>query len=150
MIDDLKYFYDDEGYNTEVTLINCHYPVTEDKFVLQFGIIVKKSEHLSAEAAQEVADKNIVGVGRGFREDIAIWSNKTRIDNPLLCEQDGPVYQLRRWYEQFYVDVADIEPEMVNRFEFEIDTTTANDAWHAEVAENLAKRDLVGTQTGQD
>ena len=37
-------------------------------------------------------------------------SGRTRppIQNPLLCEEDGPVYQLRRWYEQFYVDVADV------------------------------------------
>ena len=62
------------------------------------------------------------------------------MQNPLLCEEDGPVYQLRRWYEQFYVDVADIAPEMTDRFEFEVDTTRANEYWHAEVAENLAKR----------
>ena len=62
------------------------------------------------------------------------------MQNPLLCEEDGPVYQLRRWYEQFYVDVADVTPEMTERFEFEVDTTKANEYWHAEVAENLAKK----------
>ena len=76
----------------------------------------------------------------GFEQDVAIWKSKARIDNPLLCEEDGPVYQLRRWYEQFYVDVADIEPDMVARFEFEVDTTKANEFWHAEVAENLRVR----------
>ena len=54
-----------------------------------------------------------------------IWLHKSRVDNPLLCAEDGPVYQLRRWYEQFYRDVADIEPDMVARYEFEIDTTRA-------------------------
>ena len=68
-----------------------------------------------------------------------IWKNKTRIDNPLLCEEDGPVYQLRRWYQQFYVDVADIEPEMTERFEFELDTTKPNEMWRREVSENLAR-----------
>ena len=58
-----------------------------------------------------------------------------------LEEEDGPVYQLRRWYEQFYVDKADIEPEMVERFEFEVDTTKANENWRAEVAENLARKE---------
>ena len=47
-------------------------------------------------------------VKMGFEQDVEIWKNKARIDNPLLCEEDGPVYQLRRWYEQFYVDVADV------------------------------------------
>ena len=42
-----------------------------------------------------------------------IWTHKSRIDNPLLCAEDGPVYQLRRWYEQFYTDVEAITPDMV-------------------------------------
>jgi 3-ketosteroid 9alpha-monooxygenase subunit A len=70
---------------------------------------------------------------------VEIWLHKTRIDNPLLCAEDGPVYQVRRWYEQFYRDVADVEPDMVARFEFEIDTTRAVAGWEAEVAANLAR-----------
>ena len=62
------------------------------------------------------------------------------VQNPLLCEEDGPVYQLRRWYEQFYVDEDDVAPEMTDRFEFEVDTTKANEYWQEEVAENLAKK----------
>ena len=77
--------------------------------------------------------------GSGFLQDVHIWKNKVPVQNPLLCEEDGPVYQLRRWYEQFYVDQADIAPEMVDRFEFEVDTTKANEYWQEEVAENLAQ-----------
>jgi 3-ketosteroid 9alpha-monooxygenase subunit A len=77
------------------------------------------------------------GVSKGFLQDVEIWKHKTRIDNPLLVEEDGAVYQLRRWYQQFYVDVADIQPEMVERFEIEVDTTRANEYWNAEVEENL-------------
>jgi 3-ketosteroid 9alpha-monooxygenase subunit A len=62
------------------------------------------------------------------------------VQNPLLCEEDGPVYQLRRWYEQFYVDKADVTEEMTQRFEFEVDTTKANEFWRAEVAQNLARK----------
>ena len=76
--------------------------------------------------------------GEGFLQDVHIWKNKAPVQNPLLCEEDGPVYQLRRWYEQFYVDKADITAEMVDRFEFEVDTTKANEYWQEEVAENLA------------
>ena len=74
----------------------------------------------------------------GFEQDVAIWKNKARIDNPLLCEEDGPVYQLRRWYEQFYVDATDIAPDMVDRFEYEVDTTHAREKWCKELAANLA------------
>ena len=60
------------------------------------------------------------------------------MDNPLLCAEDGPVYQLRRWYEQFYVNVGDVQPDMTARYEFEVDTTRAVAAWEAEVAQNLS------------
>ena len=69
-----------------------------------------------------------------------IWKNKARIDNPLLVEEDGPVYQLRRWYEQFYVDAADVVPEMTDRFEYELDTTVPLEAWTKEMEANIAAR----------
>jgi 3-ketosteroid 9alpha-monooxygenase subunit A len=45
---------------------------------------------------------------------------------------------LRRWYEQFYTNVEDIAPDMVARYEFEVDTTHAVAGWETEVAQNLA------------
>ncbi len=39
----------------ESALINCHYPVSADKFVLQYGIIVKKSDTIAGAAADELA-----------------------------------------------------------------------------------------------
>jgi 3-ketosteroid 9alpha-monooxygenase subunit A len=82
------------------------------------------------------------GVSKGFLQDVEIWKHKTRIDNPLLVEEDGAVYQLRRWYQQFYVDAADVTPEMVARFEIEVDTTRSNEYWNVEVAENLKAKDV--------
>src|SRR5207248_1562645 len=121
-------------------LINCHYPIDANSFVLQYGIIVKQSDTLPDDLAMQTA----IGLGDfvkvGFEQDVAIWKNKARIDNPLLCEEDGPVYQLRRWYEQFYVDVADVADDMTARFEFEIDTSHAVESWEKEVAENLRRR----------
>jgi 3-ketosteroid 9alpha-monooxygenase subunit A len=122
----------------ETVLINCHYPVSSTSFVLQWGVMVKKPQGMSDEQATGMAAMFAQGVEQGFLQDVEIWRNKTKIDNPLLCEEDGPVYQLRRWYEQFYVDVADVTPEMTQRFEFEIDTTRAVDFWQKEVEENLA------------
>jgi 3-ketosteroid 9alpha-monooxygenase subunit A len=138
MTDELTYHYDRMDVRT--TLINCHYPIDENSFVLQYGIIVKKQDGLDEEAAMEVANTQALYVRRGFEQDVQIWKNKARIDNPLLCEEDGPVYQLRRWYEQFYVDVADIEPQMVERFEYELDTTKPNEVWEKQVQDNLAAK----------
>ncbi|WGX99381.1 Rieske 2Fe-2S domain-containing protein [Nocardioides sp. L-11A] len=131
---------DYKGFVTEVILINCHIPTGPESFTLQYGISVRKPEGLDDKTCAYIAERYTESFGDGFLQDVAIWENKVAVQNPLLCEEDGPVYQLRRWYEQFYVDVADIKPEMVDRFEFEVDTTKANEYWHAEVAENLAKR----------
>jgi 3-ketosteroid 9alpha-monooxygenase subunit A len=128
---------DFKGFITEVVLINCHIPTGPDSFTLMYGIAVKKPEGLDEKTTAYIAKKYADMFGDGFLQDVAIWENKVPVQNPLLCEEDGPVYQLRRWYEQFYVDVADIEPDMVARFEFEVDTSKANEFWHAEVEENL-------------
>jgi 3-ketosteroid 9alpha-monooxygenase subunit A len=128
---------DYKGFETEVILINCHIPTGPDSFTLQYGITVKKPEGIDDDTAKYISKKYAQMFGEGFLQDVHIWKNKVPVQNPLLCEEDGPVYQLRRWYEQFYVDKADVVPEMVDRFEFEVDTTKANEYWQDEVAENL-------------
>ena len=133
-------WHDYHGTTMESVLINCHYPVTPDSFMLQWGVIVKRPPGLSDARAAKVAAKFADFIGLGFRQDVEIWTHKSRVDNPLLCAEDGPVYQLRRWYEQFYLDVEDVAPDMVARYEFEVDTTRAVAEWEAEVAENLAGR----------
>ncbi|NEB81520.1 Rieske 2Fe-2S domain-containing protein [Streptomyces sp. SID14478] len=127
-----------DGVEMESVLINCHYPVAADSFVLMYGAIVKKLPGMTDEQAAYAAEQTSAGLAKGFEQDVEIWRNKTRIDNPLLTEEDGPVYQLRRWYEQFYVDATEVKDEMVRRFEFEVDTRHAGEAWRAEVSANLA------------
>jgi 3-ketosteroid 9alpha-monooxygenase subunit A len=136
MIDDLTYHY--EQGDAKTILINCHYPIDSNSFVLQYGIIVKKSDRLPGDQAMQTAISLGDFVKLGFEQDVQIWRHKARIDNPLLVEEDGPVYQLRRWYQQFYVDVADVQPDMVDRFEFELDTTRPYKAWMKEVEANMA------------
>ncbi|MUL65599.1 3-ketosteroid-9-alpha-hydroxylase [Mycobacterium sp. CBMA 234] len=136
MIDDLTYHYPEADHKT--ILINCHYPIDANSFVLQYGIVVKKMAGLPEEAAMATAVALGDWVKQGFEQDVQIWKNKARIDNPLLVEEDGPVYQLRRWYEQFYVDAADVVPEMTDRFEYELDTTVPREAWTKEMEANLA------------
>ena len=131
---------DFRGTEIESVLINCHYPINTTSFVLQYGVMVKRPPGVDQEMADVIAGKFSKSFRVGFEQDVEIWKNKTRIDNPLLTEEDGPVYQLRRWYEQFYVDVADISQDMTQRFEFEVDTSHAVQAWEREVAENLSRR----------
>ncbi|MEU6582513.1 Rieske 2Fe-2S domain-containing protein [Nocardia sp. NPDC046763] len=128
------------GFEVRSVLVNCHYPVTQDSFVLQYGITLERPTGVPADTANRLADRMTEGIGEGFLQDVEIWKHKSKIENPLLCDEDGPVYQLRRWYEQFYVDVADVDPKSVRRFEFEVDTSRANEVWELEVAENLRRR----------
>ncbi len=45
---------------------------------------------------------------QAFFEDVQFWHTKVRVDNPVLCDGDGPIHKLRQWYNQFYVDIADV------------------------------------------
>ncbi|MBJ7465634.1 MAG: aromatic ring-hydroxylating dioxygenase subunit alpha [Mycolicibacterium sp.] len=124
-------------FTIEVALINCHYPVSHNSFVLQWGVAVQNLPGLSADKSASLAKSMAKSFGEGFMDDVRIWQHKARIDNPLLTEEDGPVYQHRRWYEQFYVDLADVTSDMTDRFELEVDTSHANTFWQQEVAENI-------------
>jgi 3-ketosteroid 9alpha-monooxygenase subunit A len=150
----INYLWNDfRGSTVESVLINCHYPIDTNSFVLQYAVMVKKLPGVDGEMANKIAGKFSRSFSVGFLQDVEIWRNKTRIENPLLCEEDGPLYQLRRWYEQFYVDVEDITEDMVQRFEFEIDTAHAVQAWETEVQANLARRkadDGDGAEHGGD
>ena len=103
------------GFAVDSILLNCHVPITLRSFDLRFGMMVRKMKGMTDEMSRQVVDAYIKGVQQGFYQDVAIWDNKVRIDNPLLCEGDGPIYQLRDWYRQFYTDAAAVPEEMRKR-----------------------------------
>jgi hypothetical protein len=37
-----------------------------------------------------------------LEEDSVIWEHKTYHERPLLCDGDGPIAKLRKWFGQFY------------------------------------------------
>jgi 3-ketosteroid 9alpha-monooxygenase subunit A len=52
---------------------------------------------------------------RGVFADLAIWKDKIIIDNPILCDGDGPVTRLRQWYHQFLVPVDQVPESLKER-----------------------------------
>jgi 3-ketosteroid 9alpha-monooxygenase subunit A len=104
-----------QGHPLESILLLVHVPKDLNSFHQRFGVIVKKLPHLSAEQNTQIAEAYSQAVFDSFAQDQKIWDTKVRIDNPLLCSNDGPIVQLRKWYEQFYVDVAALSPEVQNR-----------------------------------
>ncbi|WP_416052995.1 Rieske 2Fe-2S domain-containing protein [Cupriavidus basilensis] len=104
-----------EGQPIHSILLNCHVPIDMNSFELRYGVLVKKVPGLSDEQNQAIAHAYVEQARNAFYEDVAIWDSKIRTDNPLLCEGDGPIYQMRDWYSQFYVDAEAVRPASVGR-----------------------------------
>ncbi len=85
----------------ENRLINCHTPIDENHLHLRFAVSLRMAEPARAE---RFAARYVENLRSGFAEDIAIWENKLYRDVPVLCDGDGPVGRLRKWYQQFYTD----------------------------------------------
>ena len=109
------------GYPVESILLNSHTPIDANSFELRFGVMVKKFPGMTQEACDAMVKQYVDLTNKAFGEDVQIWHNKVRIDNPLLCDGDGPVYQNRQWYEQFYMDAASIPAQLKSRRVVEID-----------------------------
>jgi len=110
-----------DGMTIRSMLITCNTPIDSHSFRLYYGVLVEKVPGLSDEQNQAIAEQYVTQAQNALLEDVAIWDNKVRIDNPVLCESDGPIYQARRWYEQFYVNAAEVQPDMRARKTVELD-----------------------------
>ncbi|MFB3079946.1 MAG: hypothetical protein ACE1Y4_18270, partial [Lysobacterales bacterium] len=70
------------------------------------GNMVAQIEHVN-----QLIDAN----ERGVFADLAIWKDKVTIDNPILCDGDGPLTRLRQWYNQFLVPVDQVPESLSER-----------------------------------
>lgn len=109
------------GMPVESILMNSHTPIDANSFTLRFGVLVKKFPGMDDAACAEMVKGYVDLTNKAFSEDVEIWHNKLRVDNPLLCDGDGPVIINRRWYEQFYQDRDAIDPKAVEKRVVEID-----------------------------
>lgn len=109
-------------------------PITPGRFRLGMGVLTRKRPDLDEAANRRRHLDNYEMLRGATFQDVRIWQRKTRIDNPLLCEADGPVYRLRAWYDQFYVDRAEVRRQSIERFEKQVDTDYANQVWAEELA----------------
>jgi 3-ketosteroid 9alpha-monooxygenase subunit A len=94
-----------ESRGIESRLLNAHTMIdggaaAPARLHLRFAVMVRTS------AAMPRSERFIAAYVRdvlaGFEQDIAIWTHKVWRDRPLLCDGDGPIMKLRRWYAQFY------------------------------------------------
>lgn len=104
-----------DGEEMITHLLVAHLPVHTEQFVINLGVMLKKNPNLSDEQNQAMVDEYTQKTVESFIQDVDIWNNKIRVDNPLMCDGDGPINMLRKWYSQFYMDVDDI-PEDIIRY----------------------------------
>ena len=74
-------------------------PITATKTHLRFSFVQKKVlndiEKLFIDGLTQVLSGQV-------EQDIPIWENKIYLENPLLCDGDGPIAKYRKWFTQFY------------------------------------------------
>ncbi len=96
------------GVPVESILLVSHVPTSTETFDLRFGVMVKLFPGMDESASRAMVEEYVKLSQAAFTEDVDIWVSKVRVDNPILCDGDGPVNRLRQWYKQFYVDAADV------------------------------------------
>jgi 3-ketosteroid 9alpha-monooxygenase subunit A len=81
-------------------MLVAHTPVDTMSLELRMGVMLKNVAK-PVEMASLVA-LYMSNLKSGFEDDIKIWERKLYREIPVLCDGDGPITQLRRWYRQFY------------------------------------------------
>lgn len=97
-----------DGVPVESKLLVSHVPTSTESFDLRFGVMVKLFPGMDEAATKEMVDGYVALSQQAFFEDVHFWHSKVRVDNPILCDGDGPINRLRKWYDQFYVNRAEV------------------------------------------
>lgn len=110
----------------ESRLVNTNTPIDENTVHLWFGVMIQVGDftqedidkvNLSLESVGlggqfeltpdnllMVQDAIIASTRQGYYDDVRIWEHKLYRTSPVLCDGDGPLNKLRKWYSQFYTD----------------------------------------------
>jgi phenylpropionate dioxygenase-like ring-hydroxylating dioxygenase large terminal subunit len=85
----------------ETLLVITGIPLEPELHRTTIRFSVKKSG-AGEEATRGVARAFVAEIARQYAQDIPIWEHKRYLAKPLLCDGDGPILALRRWFAQFY------------------------------------------------
>ncbi len=84
-------------------MLVAHTPIDENTLDLRLAVTLKVVGGDRAKTESWVAPY-LKNLKEGFEDDLKIWENKVYREQPLICEGDGPIGKLRRWYRQFYTE----------------------------------------------
>ena len=87
-------------------ILNAHTPIDENNLELRMGLLIKGIDY-ETKLGQTLGEMWIDALQEGYFQDVAIWEHKRWQDEPMLCDGDGPIGDLRKWYAQFYEPPAE-------------------------------------------
>jgi len=82
--------------------VNWHTPVNQQELDLCSAVIVS-SLNTTQPLPEDFISMYPKMAHAAFGQDVEIWKDKVYRANPILCDGDGPIAKLRRWYEHFYL-----------------------------------------------
>lgn len=86
-------------------MLVAHTPVDHGSVDLRMGVMLKVQG--SRAKTERLVGLYMDNLKHGFEDDIAVWEHKVWREQPALCDGDGPIGRLRKWYRQFYLPSVD-------------------------------------------
>ncbi|SIO70318.1 3-ketosteroid 9alpha-monooxygenase subunit A [Burkholderia sp. GAS332] len=80
--------------------VNIHTPIDTEHVDVCYGIKIQRDPTLAD--TDDIAREYARFAHEAFDQDVVIWQRKIYRPAPLLCDGDGPLFQLRHWYRQFF------------------------------------------------
>lgn len=100
----VMYFYTEqshEDYAYEAWWLNYYTPVDAEQVDLTSAVLMRQTGERAL--PKELVDFYPDIAWAAFSQDIEMWESKIYRPDPILCDGDGPIAKLRKWYEQFFV-----------------------------------------------
>jgi len=86
-----------------VVMMGTVTPIDEQRIHLRFNFSVPLEQ---SETNAMYTTGVVQEIVRQVEQDIPIWENKVYVENPVLCDGDGPIAKYRKWFGQFYAGEA--------------------------------------------
>jgi nitrite reductase/ring-hydroxylating ferredoxin subunit len=78
-------------------------PIDRGTVCIRLGVIARRDGE-SDEAMEAALERYVEEHAVVATQDFEIWENKLYRPDPVLCEEDGPIAEYRRWVRQFYCE----------------------------------------------